>query len=73
VSVEEQPVREERVLHRCLCVLLHPVQDSPDTWRDECCAFVGNPESPLCWGCAQSEHDQMPHVPYPDVLRERGS
>lgn len=72
MSIEEQPLREEQVRHRCLCVLIHTT-DNGRARRDDCGSFVANPELPLCWECAQSEHDQMPHVPYTDVLRERGS
>lgn len=61
------PEREMMVLHACMCALTNHA----GTVTDRCCAWVENPDSPLCNMCVSSGHDDLPHVPYSDVVRER--
>jgi len=63
----DPPRREQRVLRRCLCILLQPWGENP------CQQVFTDPDSPLCGPCTEAGHEHMPHMPYAEVAaRLRG-
>lgn len=78
----EQPIRTNPTMHRCACRLIHEgtmTMMNPDDGTtfemprplDICGAIAANPDSPLCQECIYAGHEDLPHVPYADVIRER--
>ena len=52
-----EPVRETTVLHRCLCIILHPAPDGT-TLEDHCIALAG-PDQPFCEMCEEMRHPEL--------------
>lgn len=63
----EPPVRDVQTTHRCACVLVYP----RETQQNACFAMIANPDSPMCDTCIQSGHEDLPRVPYGQVVAER--
>jgi hypothetical protein len=46
----EPPSRDEPVLGRCRCLIVHVASGA----TDRCSQFTDSPDSPLCEGCEQA-------------------
>lgn len=69
----EVPLRQNAVVHECLCILVWDGMATDDQYkRNRCMGEAASPDEPFCAECVAQGHDKLDaQVPLNDPMRQK--